>query len=427
MNSSWIRGKLIGRGSSAAVSLANTVPSGETFAVKSVEYSKSSTLRKEQEIHSRLKCDQVIEYKGFDVTIENGKVLYNILLEYASGGTLADVIQTKGGGGGAGGGGGGGGGGGRLSDPLMRRYTGEILWGLEYLHCKGFDSSVTEIGGTPLYMAPEVARGEQQSYPADVWALGCTVFEMATGVSPWPNITQDPLSALYHIGFSGLLPEIPDFLPDQAKDFLSKCLKRDPKERWSVAELLTHPFVIDYGPDFGPNMDTPTSILDQGIWETLNLKESQLAHENVAQEGSTKSHIDRIKELMVNSSWDQFPNWDWDEDWITVRSNKISDEENDISSNMGLLSAQKAQPNMTSKSSIFIDGLCLSLTIEHNLQFVNVELLNCCRNTICNCIKCDFFCKGITLAYKNCENNYLSDLLSIFSTKIFSILQENIL
>ncbi|KNA09475.1 hypothetical protein SOVF_153260 [Spinacia oleracea] len=381
MNSSWIRGKLIGRGSSAAVSLANTVPSGETFAVKSVEYSKSSTLRKEQEIHSRLKCDQVIEYKGFDVTIENGKVLYNILLEYASGGTLADVIQTKGGGGGAGGGGGGGGGGGRLSDPLMRRYTGEILWGLEYLHCKGmvhcdvkcanilvtskgvkigdfgcckvvndvagFDSSVTEIGGTPLYMAPEVARGEQQSYPADVWALGCTVFEMATGVSPWPNITQDPLSALYHIGFSGLLPEIPDFLPDQAKDFLSKCLKRDPKERWSVAELLTHPFVIDYGPDFGPNMDTPTSILDQGIWETLNLKESQLAHENVAQEGSTKSHIDRIKELMVNSSWDQFPNWDWDEDWITVRSNKISDEENDISSNMGLLSAQKAQPNMT--------------------------------------------------------------------------------
>jgi NIMA (never in mitosis gene a)-related kinase len=34
--------------------------------------------------------------------------------------------------------------------------------------------------GTPYYMSPEVMRGERYSYPSDVWALACTVFEILT-------------------------------------------------------------------------------------------------------------------------------------------------------------------------------------------------------------------------------------------------------
>ncbi|KAI6685731.1 hypothetical protein NL676_031644 [Syzygium grande] len=35
--------------------------------------------------------------------------------------------------------------------------------------------------GTPMFMAPEVARNEEQSFPSDVWSVGCTIIEMATG------------------------------------------------------------------------------------------------------------------------------------------------------------------------------------------------------------------------------------------------------
>lgn len=34
-------------------------------------------------------------------------------------------------------------------------------------------------------MAPEVARSEEQGFPADIWVLGCTIIEKATGCSPW--------------------------------------------------------------------------------------------------------------------------------------------------------------------------------------------------------------------------------------------------
>ncbi|KAL2552550.1 Protein kinase domain-containing protein [Forsythia ovata] len=45
--------------------------------------------------------------------------------------------------------------------------------------------------GTHVYMAPEVSRGEEQGFAADIWSLGCTFIEMAMGCSPWPEI-HDP-------------------------------------------------------------------------------------------------------------------------------------------------------------------------------------------------------------------------------------------
>ncbi|KAI3796015.1 hypothetical protein L1987_38676 [Smallanthus sonchifolius] len=42
----------------------------------------------------------------------------------------------------------------------------------------------SEFFGTPVFMAPEVARDEEQGFVADVWAVGCAVIEMATGCNP---------------------------------------------------------------------------------------------------------------------------------------------------------------------------------------------------------------------------------------------------
>ena len=46
------------------------------------------------------------------------------------------------------------------------------------------DMCVTFVG-TPLYMSPEQCRGDEYSFPADMWSLGCILYELMALRSPW--------------------------------------------------------------------------------------------------------------------------------------------------------------------------------------------------------------------------------------------------
>ncbi|XP_011100411.1 mitogen-activated protein kinase kinase kinase ANP1 [Sesamum indicum] len=325
----WTRGHTIGQGASATVSTAVCRRNGDTFAVKSAELSQSKSLRSEQRILSSLNSPHIIGYKGCGVSVENGKALFNLMIEYAPDGTLVDEIRRQGG---------------RLDESTIGYYTSRVLKGLEYLHSRGIvhcdvkgsnillsqeDVKIADfgcakaadeasIGGTPMFMAPEVARGEEQSFPADIWALGCTIIEMSTGKSPWPN---EP-STLHRIAFSGETPRIPTFLSDIARDFLSKCLRVDPRERWTAKQLLGHRFLQEFQSSHVKmimnSTGSPTSILDQGIWSSIEEEFSQGINE-VRHQDLLDCAAQRVKELSMNSGRER---WEWGERWITVRESE---------------------------------------------------------------------------------------------------------
>ncbi|KAF8081849.1 hypothetical protein N665_0862s0013 [Sinapis alba] len=95
----------------------------------------------------------------------------------------------------------------------------------------------------PFWMAPEVANPkctDVYGSSADIWSLGCTVLQMLTRQFPYSDL-EDPFQVMYRIG-KGQLPDIPDTLSLDAKDFIVKCLKLNPEERPTAAELLNHPF-----------------------------------------------------------------------------------------------------------------------------------------------------------------------------------------
>ncbi|KDP39158.1 hypothetical protein JCGZ_00915 [Jatropha curcas] len=379
----WTRGPIIGRGSTATVSLAtSTASSGKLFALKSSELSKSMLLQKEQCFLSKLNSPYVVKYIGCDISRENDKPMYNICMEYVSGGTLHEVILRNGG---------------KLEEAMIRLHTRNILQGLEYLHgiglahcdikshnilvskeglakiadfgcarfIKEIDSGKSAFAGTPAFMAPEVARGEEQGFEADVWSVGCTIIEMATGRIPWMTLDQendDVISVLYKIGFSSDLPEIPEWLSEKTKDFLSKCLRRDPKERWTVKELLDHPFLDEleikkFEDHLTSSTSSPSCVLDQDFWDSMEVLEGpqDLTFQDIS---NSNSPANRIKNLIGSIS--DLPSWSFEEDWITVRSRDIENIEMPLVSNTFLIS----------------DSIVYNQELERSIETKSIKLLN---------------------------------------------------
>ncbi len=96
--------------------------------------------------------------------------------------------------------------------------------------------------GTLPWMAPEVVCQKKYGKKADVWSLGCTVLEMATGKPPWGKL-DNFYQAMIKIGKSNDIPDIPNDISQNLRDFLLVCFRRNPKERPSIKKLKEHIFV----------------------------------------------------------------------------------------------------------------------------------------------------------------------------------------
>ncbi|VCY98280.1 Serine/threonine-protein kinase PrkC [Pseudomonas aeruginosa] len=99
------------------------------------------------------------------------------------------------------------------------------------------NTQFTQVGfavGTPSYMSPEQARGQEIDGRADLYALGVVLYEILTGKLPYNG--KDSLStALAHL--TEPLPELP-IEQGRYQDILRQLLAKDPAERFPTAGAL---------------------------------------------------------------------------------------------------------------------------------------------------------------------------------------------
>ncbi|KAI9023893.1 kinase-like domain-containing protein [Hyaloraphidium curvatum] len=99
---------------------------------------------------------------------------------------------------------------------------------------------MTTLAGTPLYLAPEILRGQPYGPPADLWALGCLVYSMLVGVPPFHSITEVLL---------GLERKMlwPAGVPEDARRFVLSLLEPDPELRATAVQGLLDPWILGPG------------------------------------------------------------------------------------------------------------------------------------------------------------------------------------
>jgi serine/threonine-protein kinase len=128
-------------------------------------------------------------------------------------------------------------------------------------------SHLSNAVGTPDYMAPEQVRGERGDGRTDVYALGVVLYEMLTGVVPYPTTETDKDSANPPL-VRRLRPEAPVGL----EAIVYRALRRRPAERYvSMAELradlsdLAH---VNVPEQYLPDEPPPAPLGDLPPWST---------------------------------------------------------------------------------------------------------------------------------------------------------------
>lgn len=147
-------------------------------------------------------------------------------------------------------------------------FNGEKVKVTDFGIAKLMDAEGTQTAsllGTPSYMSPEQAMGEELDGRTDIFSLGVVAFEMLSGTQPFPgNNVTSVLYKLVHtdpVRLDNL--EVLGLLPDKWHEVFSKVLAKNPAERYGTGSSFVAELELCLGSWFG-SLEGETIIMSVG-------------------------------------------------------------------------------------------------------------------------------------------------------------------
>ena len=252
---------ILGEGSFSIVQLYEDKKTKIKYALKKMDSKKVEKITKnkklidtEVNIHGRISHPNIIklhnyfEYKHFCF----------LILEYASDGTLFDIIRSKRG----------------LSELYAFYYFLQTLNAIYFLHLHSIihrdlkpenllindkniiklcdfgwsvklnDDKRTTFCGTVEYMAPEIIKKEKYDEAIDVWSLGVLLYELVHSYSPFYSEDLDIKKIGNNITNNNL--KFKDGLSKEYKDLVQRLLIKESEKRIKIEDIFQHPFMTKY-------------------------------------------------------------------------------------------------------------------------------------------------------------------------------------
>ena len=320
--------KQLGSGSFGRVFLVSHNETKELFALKTIEkrkimmtYGKLDIIYDEINIHSKLYHQNII--KLYSVYEDDETI--NIILEYAKGGNLYQLIKDGKNG---------------FSESKAFDYFIQVINAVYYLHSNniihrdikpeniliGDDNKLklcdfgwakeltlenrSTFCGTMEYMAPEIVGSENYDYSVDIWSLGILLYEMLFGHSPFNG--KDTNNIILNIKSHELnYDDTNKKISNSCKDLIQKLLNMNPQKRLKIKDILEHPFIKKHSKKFLSNKQLTNSINEDKIENQLNKKlndtnNSSNKKEDVNLNGKKLIRSNTINKMFPNSIEQKF-------------------------------------------------------------------------------------------------------------------------
>lgn len=251
-------GRPLGRGKFGKVYLAREKRTKYIVALKVLQKSQllkagvEHQLRREIEIQCHLRHKHILRMYGY---FYDSKRIY-LMLEYSPAGELYKQLVSKG----------------RFNERTTARYICDLSQALAYCHEKHVihrdikpenllvghngEIKIADFGwsvhapnsrrntlcGTLDYLPPEMVEGHDHDEMVDVWSLGVLMYEFLVGSPPFE--AEGHQATYRRICRVDIRWPTNPVLSEDAKDLISRLLKKDPKKRMALVHIPSHPFIL---------------------------------------------------------------------------------------------------------------------------------------------------------------------------------------